>query len=99
MRKMFLLFLATLALAVGSSAHARIVCHDSYQVVAGQAISTPYCQDNALAQAARGYGRRVSDVEVRDNPALKNELCRHLGSDIRVQTACASTRSDGGRGK
>jgi hypothetical protein len=98
MRKISLLYLAT-SFAAGSSAHARIVCHDSYQVVAGQEISTPYCQDNNLAQVARGYGRRVSDAEVRNNPGLKNELCRYLGSDIRVQTACASTRSDGGRGK
>jgi len=95
---MSLLFLATSALAVGSSAHARIVCDDNYQVIAGQEISTPYCQDNNLAQVARGHGRRVSDAEVRNNPGLKNELCRYLGSDIRVQTACASTRSDGGRG-
>ena len=94
-----MLFLATSALAVASSANARIVCHDSYQVVAGQEISTPYCQDNNLAQVARGYGRRLSDAEVRNNPALKNELCRYLGSDIRVQSACASTRIDGGRGK
>ena len=99
MRKMSLLFLVTSALAVESSAHARIMCHDNYQVIAGQEISTPYCQDNTLAQVARGYGRRVSDAEVRNNPGLKNELCRYLGSDIRVQTACFSTRSDGGRGK
>ena len=98
MRTVSLLLAAMMALNV-PAARARIVCRDTYQVVAGQEISTPYCQDNSLAQVARGYGRHVSDAEVRNNPGLKNELCRYLGSDIRVQTACASTRSDGGRGK
>jgi len=68
---------STLATAPATQAH--IVCHDNYQVVAGQEISTLHCQDNTLAQVAHVYGRRVSDAEVRNNTGLKNELCRYLG--------------------
>ncbi len=76
-----------------------ITCHGNFQVVGGQEISTPYCRDNALAAVVRQYGNRDSDATVRNNPSRKEELCRQLNSDIRVQTACADIfpNSDGGR--
>jgi hypothetical protein len=92
-----LVFIAILTISTGASA--RIVCHDDFQVINGQEIATPYCQDNELAHVARGFGRRVSDAEVRNNPALKDELCRYLGSDIRVKTACASSTGQEGSGR
>ena len=53
---------------------------------------------SVLAQllVSRGYGRRVSDAEVRNNPGLKDELCRDSGSDIRVSSACASSKGQDG---
>src|SRR4051812_10587842 len=68
--------------ALSTAANAGIVCHDGYQVVGGSEISTPYCRDNVLARVARGHGREVSDAAVRNNPGLKDELCRFLESDI-----------------
>jgi hypothetical protein len=54
----------------------------------GQPISTPYCRDNyLLASVARKYGFKVSDAAIRNNPSRKEEICRYIGSDIRVQTA------------
>lgn len=76
------------------SAEARIACDGPYQVVGGQSISTPYCQDNHLAEVARAYGMRVSAAAVRSNPGVKAQVCRHVGYDNRVQTACAGYRDD-----
>jgi hypothetical protein len=73
------------------ASRAAIVCHDDFQVVNGQEIATPYCQDRTLAQVSRSHGREVSDAAVRDNPALKDELCRQFDSDIRAKGACASS--------
>jgi len=93
------LFLLTALITVSTAASARIVCHDDFQMVNGHEIATPYCQDNTLASVARGYGRRVSDAEVRNNPGLKDELCRNFGSDIRVKGACASSKGQDGEGR
>ena len=83
------------ALAVASPASA-ITCHGDYQVVNGQEISTPFCRDNALADVARQTGFRVSDSEIRNNPAKKQEVCRYLRSDIRVHVACEEVLPDDG---
>jgi hypothetical protein len=99
MRYMLLSVIAALTVPLSSAAYAHIVCHDDFQVVNGQEIATPYCQDNTLAQVSRAYGRRVSDAEVRNNPGLKDELCRNFGSDIRVKSACASSKGQDGEGR
>lgn len=73
-----------------------ITCHGNYQVVNGQEISTPYCRDNALAAVARASGFHVSDSTIRNSPARKEEICRYLRGDIRVETACEEVLPDGG---
>ncbi|WP_245280091.1 hypothetical protein [Hyphomicrobium sp. 99] len=78
---------AALLAAASSSARA-IECDEDYQIVQGQPVSTPYCRDNYLAAVARTYGFKYSDSTVRNNPARKEEICRFIGSDIRVHTAC-----------
>ena len=85
--------------SVSPAAYAHIVCDGDFQVVNGREIATPYCQDNTLAQVSRGYGRRVSDTEVRNNPGPKDKLCRNFGSDILVKSACASSKGQEGEGR
>jgi hypothetical protein len=70
-------------------AEARIACDGPYQIVQGSPLATPYCEDNYLAAVARGYGIRVSDVAVRQNPSVKAEVCRAIGHDNRVRQICA----------
>ncbi len=79
-------------------AEARIVCNGSYQLVAGQEISTPYCRDKNLAQVARERGMKVTDAEIRNNPNTKESVCRLIGWLNRVSDACNSD-SDSSRGK
>ena len=98
MRTMFHSVIAV-TIPLSSAALAHIVCHDDFQVVNGREIATPFCQDNNLAQVSRAYGRRVSGAEVRNNPGLKDELCRNFGSDIRVKSACASSKGQDGGGR
>jgi hypothetical protein len=69
-------------------AEAGIVCREGYQAVNGQEISTPYCNDNYVAEVARKYGLKVSNEAVRNSPALKDRICRRFGSDIRIQHYC-----------
>jgi hypothetical protein len=76
-----------LSLSVGG-AEAGIVCREGFQIVDGHAISTPYCNDAYVAEVVRSYGRDVSDDAVRNNPSLKDELCRQFGSDNRIQNYC-----------
>lgn len=59
-------------------------------MVGGQLINTPYCEDNYLAEVAREYGMRVSAAQVRNDPSVKERVCRLIGQDNRAQNACAS---------
>jgi hypothetical protein len=83
-----LLALPILAVANGAPAEAAIKCSNGYQIVNGSEIATPYCQDNLVAQVARQYGFKASEGAVRNNPNYKRELCRYVGRDIRLTTAC-----------
>jgi hypothetical protein len=69
-------------------AQAHIVCHGEYQVVEGQEIETPYCGDNHVAAIARRHGMEVSNAEVRNDPATKDDICHWLRSDARVRPEC-----------
>lgn len=95
MRTAALLAAIAAAAALVPPAEARIICRDGFQYVNGSYISTPYCRDNNLARVAREYGSNVSDSAVRNNPNLKQEVCRLVGRDIRVQSACDN--DDSGR--
>jgi hypothetical protein len=79
---------AAALVACGAPAEAHIVCHDGFQVVNGREISTPYCNDNYLAAVARQYGVKATDEAVRNNPSLKDQICRFAGSDIRIKNYC-----------
>jgi hypothetical protein len=79
-----------LVLIAGPSADAAIKCRNGYQLVNGSEIATPYCQDNLVAQVARQYGFKASETEVRNNPNYKRELCRYVGRDNRLTTACVN---------
>jgi hypothetical protein len=77
--------LMVVAYAMPSSA---IDCNGPWQVVNGQEIATPYCEDNYLGQIARATGVRVSNQELRQNPNKKGEVCRLVGYDNRVRDIC-----------
>lgn len=79
---------AAIVLLAATTAEARIICRDGYQVVHGREISTPYCNDNYVAQIARKHGFKVSDSEIRNNPAKKNEVCRFISSNIEIRQYC-----------
>ncbi len=86
---------SAMAAAAGSPANARIVCDAGYQKVRGDFISTPYCQDQNVAEVARSYGIKTSGAAIRDNPEHKQDVCRLIGRDNRVQQACIGTFPSG----
>lgn len=87
-----------LAFAAMSAPAAAIECRGGYQVVQGNLLSTPYCQDALLAKVARQYGFKTSAAAIRQNPNHKREICRFIGRDIRVQENCI-TANPNGRGR
>lgn len=81
--------LATLLAAVLAASPAlAIKCQNGNQLVQGNWLATPYCQDQLLAQVATERGFKASLAQIRNNPNYKKELCRSLFNDIRVQMTC-----------
>jgi len=74
---------AVLATPAGAS-----ICKRGTQLIGGQWIATPYCQDEQLAEVARQYGLRATAAKIRNNPNFKIEICRTVFNDIRVQITC-----------
>lgn len=97
--KLTLAALAILSMpaALASTAEAKIHCDGPYQMSSGYPIRTPYCEDNYLAQVARGYGMAVSGAEVRHSYNLKRDVCQLVGYDTRVSDICIGVRRDGKR--
>lgn len=85
-------------LATATPAAAYIVCEDSYQLVNDSWIATPYCEDEYLARVANSYGDFVSPPAIRNNPSTKEEVCRLVGNDIRVDDICAPHTDSARRG-
>jgi len=78
------------------AAQARIACDGNFQMVQGNPIATPYCQEQNLARVARGYGMQVSFESIRRSESVKAEVCRTIGHDNRVRETCIPFRNDGG---
>lgn len=77
-----------LLLAAAPSADAAIKCKDGFQLSGGNWISTPYCNDEHLAEIARRHGIRVSGAAVRANPSRKYEVCRMVGQTADARLYC-----------
>lgn len=86
------ILIAALSLACGAAvapARAEIKCDDDgNQLIQGNWMATPYCQDKLLARIANARGFKTTFAEIRNNPNHKKELCRFLYTDIRVQMTC-----------
>jgi hypothetical protein len=77
---------------------AKIKCKNGAQLVGGNWIATPYCQDALLARVAREHGFKVSNHDIRHNPNKKRNICRFVGKDIRVQENCIQSNGADRRG-
>ena len=64
--------------AAATPASAAIKCQDGNQLIQGNWMATPYCQDALLAQVANARGFKTSFAAIRNNPNHKKELCRFL---------------------
>jgi len=84
--------------SLSAPAEARIKCVNGFQIVKGQRLATPYCQDALVARVARQYGSRVSAKAIRQNPNLKRNVCRLIGQDIRVKHICETALPSSNRG-
>lgn len=71
----------------------KLKCKGPYQVVQGNLISTPPCQNAYIAKVARSYGHRVTAKQVRNNFHKKLEICDHIGHDIRISDYCPKHRN------
>ena len=72
----------------GATVQARTSCANGFQQVQGSWLSTPYCQDQLVAEVARQYGMNAPVKAIRSNPNFKRDVCRLIGQDIRVKENC-----------
>lgn len=89
---------AGLVTVAAAPASASIKCVKGFQLVQGNYLATPYCQDQIVAEVAREYGVRTSAAQIRNNPNHKRHVCRLIGRDLRVQESCL-TVNPGGRAR
>jgi hypothetical protein len=89
---------AVAGVVLAGPAEAAIKCVNGSQVVQGNLLATPYCQDKLLADVARTYGMKVSFAEIRNNPNTKRYVCSFVGRDIRVHQTCLDAGVTGRRG-
>ncbi len=82
-----------------SGAEARIVCKDGFQATKdGGWISTPYCNDEYLAEVGRKRGMKVTGAQVRNSLSRKDEVCRLLAGTPTAKDYCPTDGSrDSGR--
>lgn len=83
---------------VANPATAAIRCHNGYQIVGGNEIATPYCQDENLAHVAREFGIKTTGARIRADWGHKRDICRLIGQDIRIQSACIGEDDRGDSG-
>lgn len=82
--------------ATSSAAEAKIRCDGRFQVMRqGQAIATPYCEDQYLADVARtAYGVSTTAGAVRASVHEKERVCWVVGHDWRVEDICLQFRRE-----
>ena len=87
-----LLVFATGFVAAATPVKAAIICDGSFQIVRGEPVSTPYCQDEDLAASLRKHGAWISGDAIRKSSELKRQSCVATG-DATSQT-CANYLGD-----
>jgi hypothetical protein len=78
--------LALLGSSLGASAG--IKCNGEYQVVGGQEISTPYCQNRHLTKILRSRGIGVSQARLENSRLYKSQMCQLASPEPTLLTAC-----------
>ncbi|GAA6210392.1 hypothetical protein NBRC116602_01320 [Hyphomicrobiales bacterium 4NK60-0047b] len=81
-----------------SAGRYKLTCKGPYQLVQGNLIATPPCENAYIAKVAQSYGYKVSVKQVRNNVHKKIEICQHIGHDSRISEYCDEYNNIGGRG-
>jgi hypothetical protein len=103
MPKIFMIALAAFGVAALQSAmvvppaDAAIKCRDGFQNSGGNWISTPYCNDEHLAEIARKHGVKVSGHDMRYDWGKKEDVCRLLRGFPSVRDYCPPEGGPRGR--
>ena len=78
------------------AAEARIACRDGFQATRdGGWISTPYCNDEHLAEIGRRHGIKVTGAEIRRDWGKKEEVCRLVAYSPGARHYCPFHGPDG----
>jgi hypothetical protein len=68
-------------------AKAGIVCDGQFQIINGQAVSTPYCEDEQLAHVLRSHGAKTCGDAIRRNAEFRRQSCLLAAND---EAGCAN---------
>jgi hypothetical protein len=77
-----------------SAAEAAIECRDEYQVLDGQLMSTPYCNDVHLTNLANKQGANVTLDAIRRDPGTRDAACRLVGTGLDVCSMSSLLRAN-----
>ena len=82
----------------GQAKRYKLNCKGPYQLVAGNYIASPPCQDRYIARVARQYGYKVSAKDLANRPSLKISICVNLSHDTRIRNHCPYSHNGSGGG-
>ena len=81
---------AILPITTAEASRYKAKCRGPYQLVQGNWISSPICEDRVLKRVARSYGYRT-----RSATNNKIGICFAYGHDIRLSGICGAYRPRG----
>lgn len=83
-------------LGLASPVDAKVVCRDGFQQgQGGNWISTPYCNDEHLADIGRRHGMKVSGAQLRSDWGRKEDVCRLVGAMPTARDYCPEQSPEG----
>ena len=85
------LFAISLFAATNSAEAGRykLKCKGPYQIINGNLLATPPCEDRYIAKIARSYGYRVTAKQI-GNGNTKALICTNLSHDTRIRPHCGA---------
>ena len=85
-----LLAITALTIPVAEAGRYKLQCEGPYQIVNGDRLATPICQNRYIARVARKYGYRVTGRQLGRNANKKVLICTNLAHDTRIRHNCGA---------
>lgn len=82
--------ITALTIPAAEAGRYKLKCDGPYQIVNGDRLATPICQNRYIAKVARKYGYRVTGRQLGNNANKKVLICTNLAHDTRIRHNCGA---------